>query len=514
MPPFKLSMKITPGRIFNCPPPFPVTLGLVIIFLVGLIHPCQASDGERDLARDLKAIISDPAVRSAKFGIVVESMTTGKGIFEHNPDRPLTPASNMKLVTSAAALLVLTPDFRFQTRLLTNGSVRSGILDGDLIVEGSGDPTISGYFNDNDPARVFKDWAKQLAEIGITEIQGDLIIDNSAFPESPYGRGWDMDDAMRCFCAPRDAFTFNNNCIQLEIIPSAQMPLGFQFVMEPASDYIRLVNRLNSRKMTGRDMVGFYYTDPRTLQVTGWKGPGSSATIHYVPVRYPAQFGGFVLKETLMSGGIKLTGEILCARNCPNIIDIASRINTVPLQTLVVHRSARLAELIKVVNKLSNNLYSEMLLFALGRTTGNPFATSNATAVALDALDKAGIDMAGAVMSDGCGLSRQNLITTRQLARLLQVMASGPCSAYFYESLPVMSIDGTLARRLKGSRASGMIRAKTGTMTGVRSLSGYMTTYANEDLVFSIISNDHPSAGAIDRMIDRVILRLLDYKRP
>ena len=155
-----------------------------------------------------------------------------------------------------------------------------------------------------------------------------------------------------------------------------------------------------------------------------------------------------------------------------------------------------------------------MLLFAIGRTSGDTFSTRNAAAIALQALDKAGIDTRGVVMADGCGLSRQNLITPGQIARLLKVMAGSPYSAYFYESLPIMSIDGTLSRRLKGSRASGLIRAKTGTMAGVRSLSGYLTTYGDENLVFSIISNGHTSTAAIDRAVDKIILRLLDYENP
>lgn len=506
-------MRITRCSRIRRPSVLCIVLIIVIISLFS-IHPALASGTDRGLAHDLGAIVKDPAVRSAKIGIVVESMATGKSIFEFNPDRPLVPASNMKLLTSAAALIVLTPDFRYETRLVTNGSVRSGILHGDLIVEGSGDPTISGYFNDNDPVWVFKDWVKRLSGMGIKEVRGDLVIDNAAFPEDPYGDGWNLDDANRCFCAPRDAFTFNNNCIQLDIIPPAHKGQGFRFVIEPVSDYIRLVNRLNSRKGAGGDGIRFHYADPRTLEVLGSRNPGSSATIHYVPVRYPGEFGGFILKETLASGGITMTGNILCARTCPNTTDIAQRKKGGPLETLAVYRSVKLSEIIKVINKLSNNLYSEMLLFAIGRSAGNAYSTRNAASVALDALEKAGIDTRGIVMADGCGLSRLNLVTPRQLAHVLQIMAGSPYSACFIESLPIMSTDGTLKRRLKGSRASGLVRAKTGTINGVRSLSGYMTTYNDENLVFSIISNGHTSTAAVDRMVDRIILRLLDHKGP
>ncbi len=493
-------------------PLLPATLIVPVIFLLIVFFPYWASGASpgHDLTQDLRKITDDPALRPAAIGIVVHSMTTGKDIFTYNADRRFIPASNMKLLTSAAALFVLTPDFSYETRLVTNGHVESGILYGDLIIEGSGDPTISGYFNDNDPSYVLKDWTKQLAQAGIREVQGDIIADNSAFPENPYGEGWNMDDAMRCFCAPRDAFTFNNNCIQIEIVPGTR-ERGFQFIMEPVSDYIRLVNRLNTRKDTGRDAIRFNYLDPRTLEVRGAKKTGSAATIHYIPMRYPAQFGAFVLRETLASSGIKVAGTIACARNCPDIIDIAARKKGRPLKTLAVYRSVKLSEIIKVVNKLSNNLYSEMLLFAIGRTTGKTFATADAASISLRALSAAGIDTEGVVMADGCGLSRLNRVTPRQIARLLQVMADSPHSAYFSESLPIMSVDGTLTRRLKGSPASGMIRAKTGTMAGVRSLSGYMTTLNGENLIFSIFSNNHTSVATADRMVDKIILRLLDY---
>ncbi len=493
---------------------YAVALCICIICFPGIFHLHTASGADTGLASDLKAIARDPGIHPAKIGVVVESMGTGEKIFEFNPDKPLVPASNMKLLTSAAALIVLTPDYRYETRLVTNGSVEAGVLRGDLIVEGSGDPTISGYFNDNDPVWVFKDWTKRLSGMGIKEIRGDLFIDNSAFPEKPYGDGWNMDDVNRCFCAPRDAFTFNNNCIQLEIVPSTQKDRDFQFVMEPVSDYIRLVDKLNSRKAAGTGTVRLHYKDARTLQVVGSRNPGSAATIHYVPVRYPGEFGGFVLKETLAAGGISVTGNVLCSRNCPNTADITQRKKNGPLKTLAVYQSVKLSEIIKVINKLSNNLYSEMLLFTIGRTSGAAYSTGKAASITLAALNNAGIATDGLVMADGSGLSRYNLVTPRQFTRLLQVMAAGPYSAHFYESLPIMSIDGTLKRRLKGSRASGLIRAKTGTINGVRSLSGYLTTYNNENLVFSIISNGHPSTAAIDRVVDKIILRLLEYEKP
>ncbi len=461
-------------------------------------NPAQA------LAGDMENILRDPALGSAHLGVVIDSVTTGQRLFELNGSKRLVPASNMKLFTSAAALIALTPEYRYETRLLTGGSLRSGILHGDLIIEGSGDPTISGYFNRGDPLHVFRQWTTRLKEMGVGEIRGDLIIDNSAFTGQPYPAGWEIGDATNCFSAPRDAFTFNNNCIQLDITPGRGRE-GIRLVMEPVTGYVRLHNRLTQKP--GQGTVGFEYATPRTLLMTGSIGAQGDTITRYVAVNHPAYFGGFVFKETLAADGIAVKGEIACARNCPRTVDIPDVRRKKTFKTAAIYHSPKLSEMIKVVNKLSNNLYAEMLLFAIGKATGDE--SPNA---ALATLSTAGIDTAGVAMADGSGLSRHNLVTPRAIVDLLKAMARGPYASCYIESLPVMSVDGTLGNRLKGSVAEGRIRAKTGSMTHVRSLSGFVTTKNNEILAFSILSNNYDAAvQAVDTVVDRIILRLLDY---
>jgi D-alanyl-D-alanine carboxypeptidase/D-alanyl-D-alanine-endopeptidase (penicillin-binding protein 4) len=461
------------------------------------------------LEEDLTAILNDPALAEAHVGVVVDSLATGRRIFGYNAGKRFVPASNMKLFTTAAALFALSPDFRWETRLLTNGTVTSGVLNGDIIVEGSGDPTISGYFHDGDVLHVFRQWAAKLKEQGVREIGGDLMIDNSAFPDRPYGKGWDV-DPVNCFSAPRDAFTFNNNCIQLDITPSGKTGEGTRFVMEPVTDYIRVTSGLARRKDAGPDVVNLEYTTPRTLAVTGSIGSGTRMITRYVAVNHPAYFGGFVLRETLKAAGIVVKGDILCARNCPKTANIRARKGKREWTTAAVYRSPRLAEIIKVVNKLSNNLYAELLLLATGRAAGAT-GTEGSAAAALAALRRAGMDTSGVVMADGSGLSRHDLVTPDSVAQLLRIMAQGPHAHSFIESLPVMSVDGTLGLRLKGSRAAERVRAKTGTMTHVRGLSGYVTTVKGETLAFSLFSNNHVATSAVDAATDRIILRLLDH---
>lgn len=466
----------------------------------------SSTDPVQALAGDIQSILRDPALARAHLGVVIDSVTTGRRLFELNGSKRFVPASNMKLFTSAAALIALTPEYRYETRLLTGGSLRSGILHGDLLIEGSGDPTISGYFNGGDPLHVFRQWTTRLKEIGVREIRGDLIIDNSAFTGQPYPAGWEIGDATNCFSAGRDAFTFNNNCIQLDIAPGRGRE-GIRLVMEPVTGYVRLHNRLTQQPGPGPDMVGFAYTTPRTLLITGSIGDQSDTITRYVAVNHPAYFGGFVFKETLAADGIAVKGQIACARNCPKTVDIRDVRRNKTFKTATVYRSPKLSEIIKVVNKLSNNLYAELVLFATGKAAGDE--SPNA---ALAALSSAGIDTAGVAMADGSGLSRHNLVTPGAIVDLLKAMAQGPYASSFIESLPVMSVDGTLGNRLTGSVAEGRIRAKTGSMTHVRSLSGFVTTKNNEILAFSILSNNYDAAvEAVDTVVDRIVLRLLDH---
>ncbi|NLT24943.1 MAG: D-alanyl-D-alanine carboxypeptidase/D-alanyl-D-alanine-endopeptidase [Syntrophorhabdus sp.] len=484
-------------------------LSMVFVFLA-VLHslPVPApAETVGTLSDDLTAILDDPALGAAHMGVVVDSLTTGRRILGYNAGKRFVPASNMKLFTTAAALLALSPDFRWETRLITDGTVTSGVLNGDIIVEGSGDPTISGYFHEGDVLHVFRRWAAKLKEQGVREIGGDLVIDNSPFPDKPYGKGWDV-DPVNCFSAPRDAFTFNNNCIQLDITPSGRTGEAARIVMEPATDYVSLASGLTVRKNAGPDVVNLEYTTPRTLSITGSIGSGTGMMTRYVAVNHPAYFGGFVLRETLEAAGIVVRGDILCARNCPKTVDVRTRREKGEWTTVAIYRSPRLAEIIKVVNKLSNNLYAELLLIATGRAAGAA-GTERSAAAALAALRRAGVDTSGVVMTDGSGLSRHDLVTPDSVARLLRVMAEGPHARSFVDSLPVMSVDGTLGARLKGSRAAERVRAKTGTMTHVRGLSGYVTTLRGERLVFSIFSNNHVATSAVDAAMDRIILRLL-----
>ena len=500
-----------PNTLFSLP-----AIALLLIFSLLVPLPALSAQNDPDLkaalGREIEAVLEDSALRNAHVGIIVESLEGNKRIFEHNGSKRFVPASNMKLFATAAALLSLSPDFRYETRLLTDGAVLSGVLHGNLIIKGSCDPTISGYFNENNPSYVFERWASKLKEMGIREVRGGIMIDNSAFTGRPYGAGWVIDDATHCYSARKDAFTFNNNCVQLDIIPAEETGERARIVMEPATGYIKIDNRVATGNTDSKDAVDVEYTTPEMLRVSGSVTPGGKTITRYIAVHYPAHFGGSVLKEVLSSGGIKVKGGITCTRNCPGKKAVIAEKRKDPLKTIALYRSPKLAEIVKVVNKISNNLYAEMLLLAVGKTAGKTTTTEEAIAAACRTMRAAGIDTEGLTMADASGLSRYNLVTPVSIVSLLKVMAKGPYAAQFLESLPVMSVEGTLKNRLKDSPAVGRVLAKTGTMTHVRSLSGYITTMNNETFVFSILSNNHDvPPSVIDDAVNRIILKILEY---
>ncbi len=488
-----------------------VLLALIMLLApVCALHSQNSKDPGQALQNDLDAILDDPSLRPAHVGIVVESLTTGKRLYEHNGEKLFVPASNMKLFTSAAALIALTPDFRFETGLFTDGTAHSGVLRGNLIIKGSGDPTISGYFNENDPVHVFRQWAIKLKEMGIVEIQGDIIIDNSLFTGPPYGPGWNFDDRIYCYSAPKDAFSFNNNCIQLDIVPAGKTGEAPGIIMEPVTKFIKIINGVRTVKARTGETITFEYTSPGVLLVNGTVAASDKPATRYIAVHNPAQFGGYVFRETLASGGITVKGGIICSRNCPVVSPPPVESAGTPWRRIAVYRSPELSEIIKVVNKLSNNLYAELVLLAAGRSVANAADSREAVTAALYTLRNAGIDTDRLAMVDGSGLSRYNLITPGSVIQLLKVMAKGPYSRHFIASLPAIGNEGTLKGRLKGSAAAGRVRAKTGTMVHVRNLSGYITTDRNETLVFSILCNNHDApVSGVDNAINRIILRLL-----
>jgi serine-type D-Ala-D-Ala carboxypeptidase/endopeptidase (penicillin-binding protein 4) len=476
----------------------------------------QASSVIESLRVDLKRIVDDKAFQSAHVGFAIQSVKNTTPLFLHNEKKRFISASNMKLYTTAAALLSLSPDFAYETKVMTNGVITQGVLKGDLIIIASGDPTIAGHFNNNNPTQVFEDWSNALLQKDIRKIDGDIVIDNSYFNDSPFGAGWNWDDMSHCYSAAKDAFSFNNNCIALTISPGNKIGSPATIEIEPKTGYVKLAGNITTTgERSVLDIKTKYLNNSKTIVISGTIPLNSKSSIKYMAAINPAEFGATVLKETFLGKGIEVNGNIFCTRGgCSQIKDVkALSINEEQSfqTTLAIYRSPKLSEIIRVINKISNNLYAENLLLTIAKERHKEGHAKEATQVVQEILRKTGLNQEGLFMVDGSGLSRFNLITPQETVQLLSIMARSLHAETFYNSFAIPGEEGTLKGRQKGVSATTLtnVRAKTGTMTHVKNLSGYVTTKNGELLAFSFLCNNYDVPGnIIDDLYDRTLTRL------
>jgi len=490
--------------------------------LILLSSATQAFTEIELLRADLMRIVNDEAFQAAHVGIAIQSIENSIPLFLYNETKRFVSASNMKLYTTAASLLSLSPDFIYETRVMTDGVVTQGILKGNLIIVASGDPTISGYFNNNNPTQVFEGWAKTLIAKGIRRIDGKIIIDNAYFNDSSFGAGWHWDDMSSCYSAAKDAFSFNNNCIALTISPGINIGVSATIAIEPKTGYVKLSGKIiTTSRDSATDIKVNYVNNSKTIVVSGTIALNHGNTVKYVAAKNPAEFGAFVLRETLIDKGIAVNGDIFCTRGgCNKVKDLKTLIiNEGPSSptTFAIYRSPKLSEIIKVINKISNNLYAENLFLTIAKERYKEGNSEEAALAVREILKKAGINLEGFYIVDGSGLSRFNLITPHETVQLLSTMAKSSHAEVFLNSLAISGEEGTLKNHQKGTSPTTLlnIRAKTGTMAHVRNLSGYVTTKNGELLAFSFLCNNHNVPGTvIDKLYTRILARLAMFTLP
>jgi serine-type D-Ala-D-Ala carboxypeptidase/endopeptidase (penicillin-binding protein 4) len=498
---------------------FSFNILVILVALLILSSALQASPDIESLRADLTRTISDEAFQSANIGIAIQSAKTAFPLFLYNEKKRFVAASNMKLYTTAAALLSLSPDFSYETRITTNGTITQGVLKGDLIIVASGDPTISGHFNNNNPTQVFEDWADELIQKDIRKIDGDIVIDNAYFNDSPFGAGWHWDDMSYCYSTAKDAFSFNNNCIALTISPGNKVGAPASIETGPKTGYITISGNVTTGEVgSAVNIKTEYINDSKTILVSGTMPLNQGGAVKYAAAKNPAEFGAFVLKETFLKKGIEVNGSIVCTRSgCSHVRDLKTLTTGSGLSSLTplaVYRSPKLSEIIKVINKISNNLYAENLFLTIAKEKHKEGNAEEAILAIQEIFNKTGLNPEGLHMVDGSGLSRLNLITPRETIQLLSIMTLSPYAEAFHDSLAIIGGEGTLKNRRKETSAGTLasVRAKTGTMTHVKNLSGYITTRNGKLLAFSFLCNNHNVPGnVIDSLYDRILARLAAF---
>lgn len=471
------------------------------------------------LRSDLERLIQGPAWRGDKWSVMVVSLDRGDTLFAHEPDATLAPASNMKLFTSAAALYYLGSEFRYSTYLLTDAPIVQGVLQGDLILYGTGDPTLSDRFLGSKTA-VWEAFADSLGALAITEIRGDVVGDASYFDGKGTGDGWQDDYMNAWYAAPASALTFNENIVTLLIKPGAKPGWRPELTLVPGGEGIAIVNQATTvgGGRTWIDVNRAAYDGP--IVVRGRISTGSPGIWRAVPVADPARFAAAVLREVLQNRGIRVLGGIRSITS-PAESPLTGRSvfapafeKKPPLRVLAIHQSPPLVDILEVVNKKSHNLYAESVLRTVGRVAlGDGSVEGGQRAVHYLLKCETGLDSLALRMYDGSGLSVLNRVSARTVVDLLTYMAGSPMWDSYWETLPEAG-DARGLRRMYGTGAERNLRAKTGTIDHVSALSGYVRSSNGERLAFSIISNNVPSTWRAKRVEDAFGARLAAFHRP
>ncbi|MEJ2109228.1 MAG: D-alanyl-D-alanine carboxypeptidase/D-alanyl-D-alanine-endopeptidase [Acidobacteriota bacterium] len=458
------------------------------------------------LRLDLDRIFTEDKFEGSNWGVQVFSLDRETCLYERNPNLLLIPASNMKIVTSAVALMRLGPDYRFRTLLLTDGDIVDGVLDGNLIVVGYGDPSISSEKPEEDPLRTFRNWACKLKEKGIHKISGDILGDGSSFEHSMLGKGWEWDDLTEGYAAPINALQFNRNRMWIEIAPRNNRGSAPSVSLSPLPRYWIVENKLQVRNENEKTNILIERNDSdEILIIRGSIPSGKSKTYKEVAVENPIRWYLTSLKHALELEQIEVsacgTREI-------------ERINPNSMKQLELHLSDPLSDIMKPLLKESLNLYSETLLRALGLELNGSGSFLGGKEIVEETLERMAIDGDRYSYADGSGLSRLNLLSAEELVRVLRSMYRHPYFDYFYDALAIAGIDGTLENRLRGTPAEANLRAKTGSLSRVSAISGYLKTVDGEMLAISMIANNYlvPKSEA-DAAQDRAIVRLTKFKR-
>jgi D-alanyl-D-alanine carboxypeptidase/D-alanyl-D-alanine-endopeptidase (penicillin-binding protein 4) len=466
-----------------------------------------AAQVARFAARADTLLGTGPASKGA-WGLLIVDAQTGETLYEQNADRYFVPASNMKLFTTALALARLGPDYRFRTTLETHGTLSAeGTLTGDLILAGRGDPNLSNRKFpyelkeefDGPPEKALAELADALAAKGVKEISGDIVGDDSYFPRERYPSGWEIDDMVWQYGAAISAIVVDDNTVTLTLTPGERAGDPVQAGTAPATLDFTVENEVvTSAAEVKADLTLTRDPGANIVVVRGTLPAKTTPRKLVLAIEEPAQHAAALLAGLLADRGVKISGKAR-AVHVPEI----PAATAAPRAVLAEHVSVALGDAVKLINKISQNLHSEMLLRAAARQNGLWSTPEDLEKSPEDFYAAAGIAPGDVVQTDGSGLSRRDLVTPRAIVALLKYAQEQPWFGVYYASLPVAGEDGSLEDRMKSTVAARKIHAKTGSLEHVRTRSGYAETPSGRRLIFSFLSNNmsgknHEATDALD----------------
>lgn len=457
-----------------------------------LAHPAAQT---ATLRRDLDAVLSSPRLARSTWGVLVKSLDRGDVLYAHDAGKLVMPASNMKIVTMAAAAERLGWDYRYETTLESAAPVdEDGVLAGDLIVKGSGDPSIGTL--DKVDERTFDQWTAQLKAAGIRSIAGRIVGDDDAFDDDEIGAGWSFDDLAYGYAAPIGALYYNEGVFEVSARPGAAIGSSAMVQGTPPEHGFTIVNRVTTVAADGPAAIEVHRErGSLLLEVSGTVPLGRTEPLATWPaVENPTLYFARVLRTALAARGIPVRGAAIDRDMV--VPEDPLRSNAAVPRVLARHSSEPLAVLARRFLKVSQNQYAELLVKTLGRQAGDGSA-ARGQQVIRSVLDQWGVPRDSYVLMDGSGLSRYNYLSAEALVDVLEHLYRDPKHREpLLAALPVSGEAGTLERRLTASWTKGAVHAKTGSIANVRSLSGYVRTRGGEMLVFSIVANNFSQPAA------------------
>jgi len=498
-------------------------------------RPGRLAPAARALAAEIDSALSGPEFDRAMWGVVVQSLDNGEVVYRRNAERLMMPASNMKLLTSSAALVRLGADFRYRTVVLARGTRRSDTLAGDLLVVGRGDPTFSQHAaGGSDVLASLRPWADSLRAHGVRIVTGRVVGDGSWFTDPPLGSGWAWDDLADSYAAGVSALQFNEGFALLDVAPGDSAGAPARTAFEPLAAPLRVFAAVATAPRDSSRARVHYDRAPFTDSVIVWGqiAAGHAPDSIEIAVPDPVRYFEAALTEVLQEAGIAVLGRPApqpagtgpapapagtTAGQAPAAAPVpaAAQLGSAPAaDTLFVWWSPPLRDILPLFLKPSQNQIGETLLRTLGGEAKGEASVDSGRAVVREVLHEFGVADDAWVMADGSGLSRYDYVAPETLARVLEGMARRPDFDLFYRSLPIAGVDGTIASRMRGTAAAGNVHAKTGSIANVRSLSGYVTSADGERFVFVMIANHFTVPRRVVEVVqDHVMERLANFRR-
>lgn len=501
------------------------------------------------LRAKIRAELARPEVASTIFAVKIVSLDSNRVIYEENSRKMLVPASNMKIYTAAAVLDRLTPEYRFTTSIYAvSRPDDSGVVPGDLIIYGRGDPTFAPRFYDGDYDKGIDALADRIIVAGIKRIEGDLIGDETYFNGPSIGRGWEWDDLQWYYSAEISALTVSDNSVDLFVKPSPSLGQPALIDFKPNTSFVKIINHtVTTAQGTRRELMVNRPLGLNEIEISGGvpiDDPGlttGNGFIGAVAVLKPALMFTTMLREALERRGVTIKGRTR------TLAALTQQVPPSPTMRGLIEitniQSPPLSEIVIEMLKVSQNLYAELLLRTVGKLTPqtqlsssgphtatrtSPPQTVQASTTDLSKITtaEAGVRAIKAFLAeigiqddeisivDGSGLARTNLVSADDTIKLLTFMNRHPKAVIFRDALPSGGVDGTLKNRFKTGPATGNVHAKTGSLLNVSALSGYLTTAAGERLVFSLMINHSTEGSAGERShLDSIVELLAAYNR-